>query len=357
MLESTKSIVFVSHDRELLSRTAQHLVTVESDGAWLHAGPFATYGEARVRRVENLEEDFRRFQEQRQALVDTMKQYKRWAASSPKFASRAKASETRLRHFDESQRGSRSSRRAAGEYAPGRRPVGHDRPQGEALDHPGPAQAVRLRGQIWPAPGDRRSERVGQEPPPATHRRPAGAATPASSSSGLGSRSAIFRKRTTRRRCWARRSWRCAGMRGWSADRRWPRCGATSWNAAGTSASTSCRAGQQARLQILLLEARRLDAPGARRAHRQPRRRVGRGARAGARGVRRHRHGRFARPLVSARFRPVHRGRQRRQCARAATRRVTRRRDVSEPVRGGALRRPRPGGRDRARSSVRRRCP
>src|SRR5438067_8637093 len=101
MIESNKTILFVSHDRELLSNTAHKLVTVESDGAWVHAGTFATYGEARVRRVENLAEDFRRYQEKRQALVDTMKQYKQWASLNSKFASRAKASETRLRHFDE----------------------------------------------------------------------------------------------------------------------------------------------------------------------------------------------------------------------------------------------------------------
>ncbi|MDQ6674990.1 MAG: ATP-binding cassette domain-containing protein [Chloroflexota bacterium] len=101
MIDSSKTILFVSHDRELLSRTAEKLVTIESDGAWVHSGTFATYAEARVRRVENLEEDFRRFQEQRQALVDTMRQYKQWAALNAKFASRARASETRLRHFDE----------------------------------------------------------------------------------------------------------------------------------------------------------------------------------------------------------------------------------------------------------------
>jgi ATPase subunit of ABC transporter with duplicated ATPase domains len=101
MIESNKTILFVSHDRELLSTTAHKLVTIESDGAWVHAGAFATYGEARVRRVENLEEKFRRFQEKRQALVDTMKQYKQWASLNSKFASRAKASESRLRHFDE----------------------------------------------------------------------------------------------------------------------------------------------------------------------------------------------------------------------------------------------------------------
>jgi len=101
MVESSKTMLFVSHDRQLLSRTAEKLVTLESDGAWVHSGTFATYAEARARRVENLEEDFRRFQEQRQALVDTMRQYKQWAALNSKFASRARASETRLRHFDQ----------------------------------------------------------------------------------------------------------------------------------------------------------------------------------------------------------------------------------------------------------------
>ncbi len=101
MIESNKSILFVSHDRELLARTAQKIVTIESDASWVHSGTFATYAEARTRRIENLEEDFRRYQEERQALVDTAKQYKRWASISAKFASRAKASETRLRHFDE----------------------------------------------------------------------------------------------------------------------------------------------------------------------------------------------------------------------------------------------------------------
>jgi len=101
MSGSSKSILFVSHDRELLAQTAEKIVTVEANGAWVHAGPFATYSEARVRRNENLEEEFRRYQEERQALVDTVKQYKRWAATSDKFASRAKASESRLRHFDE----------------------------------------------------------------------------------------------------------------------------------------------------------------------------------------------------------------------------------------------------------------
>ena len=49
--ESAKTILFVSHDRELLANTATRVVTVELGAAgnqvWTHAGGFATYHEAR----------------------------------------------------------------------------------------------------------------------------------------------------------------------------------------------------------------------------------------------------------------------------------------------------------------------
>ena len=48
---SPKTILFVSHDRELLANTATRIVTVElgaaGNRAWTHAGGFATYHEAR----------------------------------------------------------------------------------------------------------------------------------------------------------------------------------------------------------------------------------------------------------------------------------------------------------------------
>jgi len=54
--ESTKSVLYVSHDRELLARTADRVVTVEGGSAWTHPGGFASWHEARVHRHEKLEE-------------------------------------------------------------------------------------------------------------------------------------------------------------------------------------------------------------------------------------------------------------------------------------------------------------
>ena len=42
-----KTVLYVSHDRELLAATATKIVTVEAEGAWTHGGGFAGYAEAR----------------------------------------------------------------------------------------------------------------------------------------------------------------------------------------------------------------------------------------------------------------------------------------------------------------------
>ena len=80
--------------------------------------------------------------------------------------------------------------------------------------------------------------------------------------------------------------------------------------------------GQQARLQILLLELAGQHPAPARRAHRQPRPGVGRGPRGGARELRRHRRRRHPRPLVPARLRPLPGLRPRRHRHRAPGARV-----------------------------------
>ena len=50
--ESPKTVLFVSHDRELLAHTATRVVTVELGAAgntvWTHGGGFATYHQARA---------------------------------------------------------------------------------------------------------------------------------------------------------------------------------------------------------------------------------------------------------------------------------------------------------------------
>ena len=58
--ESPKTILMVSHDRELLNNTATRIVTVELGAAgntvWTHPGGFASYHEARRKRFERFEE-------------------------------------------------------------------------------------------------------------------------------------------------------------------------------------------------------------------------------------------------------------------------------------------------------------
>jgi ATPase subunit of ABC transporter with duplicated ATPase domains len=42
-----KTVLFVTHDRELLARTAERAITVEGGTAWTHGGGYADYADAR----------------------------------------------------------------------------------------------------------------------------------------------------------------------------------------------------------------------------------------------------------------------------------------------------------------------
>jgi ATPase subunit of ABC transporter with duplicated ATPase domains len=102
---SQKTVLLVSHDRELLARAADRIVTLELGGAgnttWTHGGGFGTYHEARRDRMDRLEELKRRWDEQRAKLRQLVVNLKVWAAQNPKFASRLQAAQTRLRMFEE----------------------------------------------------------------------------------------------------------------------------------------------------------------------------------------------------------------------------------------------------------------
>lgn len=100
-----KTVLLVSHDRELLARGADRIVTLETGGAgstaWVHGGSFATYHAARTDRMDRLDELRRRWDEQHvkiKALVAAMKVK---ATSSDEFASRYRAAQTRLAKFEE----------------------------------------------------------------------------------------------------------------------------------------------------------------------------------------------------------------------------------------------------------------
>src|SRR4051812_18964506 len=56
LLETRKTVLFVSHDRELLARVADRVVTVEGGTAWVHGGGFASYPAARAARHQRMAE-------------------------------------------------------------------------------------------------------------------------------------------------------------------------------------------------------------------------------------------------------------------------------------------------------------
>lgn len=103
--ETPKTVLLVSHDRELLARAADRIVTLEPGGAgataWVHGGGFATYHEARQQRMERLDELRRRWDEQHEKLRALVATLKVKAAANDGFASRYQAAQTRLRKFEE----------------------------------------------------------------------------------------------------------------------------------------------------------------------------------------------------------------------------------------------------------------
>lgn len=105
LIESPKTVLFVSHDRELLNRVATRIATLERGAAgstlWVHPGPFAGYDAARTERFERLEELRRRWDEEHAKLKALVLMYKQKAAYNSDMASRYHSAQTRLRRFEE----------------------------------------------------------------------------------------------------------------------------------------------------------------------------------------------------------------------------------------------------------------
>ena len=92
---SPKTILFVSHDRELLARVAHKIVTIEAGGGWTHGGGFAGYHEARDARLARFDDQHRRYTEEQKRLAETLTEFRRRAQmGSDKFASRVRATKS-----------------------------------------------------------------------------------------------------------------------------------------------------------------------------------------------------------------------------------------------------------------------
>lgn len=129
--QTPKTMLLVSHDRELLARGVDRLITLEPGAAgataWVHGGGFATYQQARDDRMDRLDELRRRWDEQHEKLRILVANLKVKASANDGFASRYQAAQTRLRRFEDAGppqerppaqdfdmrlRGSRTGRRA-----------------------------------------------------------------------------------------------------------------------------------------------------------------------------------------------------------------------------------------------------
>ncbi len=101
---TSKTVLLVSHDRELLARAADRIVTLELGGAgnttWTHGGGFGGYHQAREERMARLDELRRRWDEEHAKLKALMLRFKEKAKYNSDLASAYQAAQTRLAKFE-----------------------------------------------------------------------------------------------------------------------------------------------------------------------------------------------------------------------------------------------------------------
>ncbi len=105
LVDSPKTVLFVSHDRELLATVATRVATLEPSAAgatlWVHPGSFAGWHQAREARNARLEEARRRWDEEHAKLKALVLLYKQKSAYNADMAARYQAARTRLRRFED----------------------------------------------------------------------------------------------------------------------------------------------------------------------------------------------------------------------------------------------------------------
>ncbi|WKN47840.1 ABC-F family ATP-binding cassette domain-containing protein [Nocardioides sp. Arc9.136] len=107
--ESDKTVLMISHDRELLDNTATRVVTVElgsgghaaGNTVWTHPGGFTSYHQARADRFARFAEQRKRWEEEHAKLKQLVLHYKIKSEYNDGMASQYRAAQTRLRKFEE----------------------------------------------------------------------------------------------------------------------------------------------------------------------------------------------------------------------------------------------------------------
>jgi ATPase subunit of ABC transporter with duplicated ATPase domains len=101
LASTQKTVLLISHDRELLARAANRIVTVEGGSAWVHGAGFSTYHDARRERHERMDELRRRWDEKHQQLKDLVRNLRQKAEFNDGMSSRYQAALTRLAKYEE----------------------------------------------------------------------------------------------------------------------------------------------------------------------------------------------------------------------------------------------------------------
>jgi ATPase subunit of ABC transporter with duplicated ATPase domains len=107
---TSKTVLFISHDRELLSRAADKIISVETgfggggSSVWVHGGGFESFHDARKERFERFEELGRRWDEEHAKLKKLVVNLRQAASISHALATRYAAAQTRLKKFEEAGR-------------------------------------------------------------------------------------------------------------------------------------------------------------------------------------------------------------------------------------------------------------
>ncbi|TMR94571.1 ABC-F family ATP-binding cassette domain-containing protein [Nonomuraea basaltis] len=97
---SAKTVLLVSHDRQLLAEAADRIITVEGRTVWVHGGGFAGYAEARRQRRERLEERRQRWEDERARLRRLVHTLRQRSANNDALAGAYQSAVTRLERFE-----------------------------------------------------------------------------------------------------------------------------------------------------------------------------------------------------------------------------------------------------------------
>ncbi len=127
---SPKTILLISHDRELLSAAADTIVMLEGSSAWVHPGGFSTFDEARTARNADLAASRRRWEDEERRLFHYYKLMKVRASVNDGNAARANAAESRWERWVKAGPPQAPPTQRARAHEPGRRRVGPARAAG-----------------------------------------------------------------------------------------------------------------------------------------------------------------------------------------------------------------------------------